>query len=64
MRTRKINRRAKTNPPRQGSNGPVYTQSPNGSGVPRETEAPKSMQRNTSMTKPGKGTRGSGKGCH
>lgn len=65
-KTRKINRRGKAKPPRQGSKGPVYSQSPrNGGGAPRETEAPTGMNRmlNKSMKKPGSGTRGSGRGA-
>jgi hypothetical protein len=57
----------KSKPAKQGSKGPVYTQSPsNQGGKPGNTgarPAAKSKQMNTSMTKPGKGTRGSGKGA-
>lgn len=53
---------------RQGSKGPVYTQQPRPQGgKPRNTGArmaAKSSQMNTSMKKPGSGTRGSGKGTH
>ncbi len=64
-KTRKINRRGKAKPAKQGSKGPVYSQSPMRSmGQPRETEAPRNtIMRNRSMKAPGSGTRGSGKGA-
>jgi hypothetical protein len=63
-KSRKINRRGKAKPARQGSKGPVFTQSPrSGGGAPVEKEAPKGKMMNKSMKKPGSGTRGSGKGA-
>lgn len=60
-KTRKINRRAKKS--NTGKFGPVHTQSPKGSGVPTEREPAKATMKNASMTKPGSGTRGHGKGA-
>lgn len=62
-KTRKINRRGKTKPARQGSMGPKHSQTPKTSGVPSNTTPAKATMMNTSMTKPGSGTHGSGKGA-
>lgn len=65
MKTRKINRHGKSKPPRQGSNGPVFTQSPlQGGGKPNKTESPRNtaMMKNRSMKAPGSGTHGTGRG--
>ena len=65
-KTRPINRRAKSNVPLQGGIGPTYMQQPKqGGGAPRErVNPPKATMKNTSMTMPGSGTRGSSKGAH
>lgn len=67
-RTRPNKKPPAASAPKQGSMGRPHTQSPrNQGGVPRNTGSlppAKSMQKNTSMTKPGKGTRGSGRGAH
>lgn len=65
-KTRPNKKPPKVSVAKQGSKGPVFTQQPRPQGgKPRNTgalTAAKSNQMNTSMTKPGKGTRGSGKG--
>ncbi|HEU4686484.1 MAG TPA: hypothetical protein VFS39_18400 [Nitrospira sp.] len=67
-RSRKMKKPPTSKPPRQGGKGPVYAQAPRPQGgKPKNTAArpaAKSTQMNTSMTKPGKGTRGSGRGAH
>lgn len=67
-KTRPNKKPPKVSVAKQGSKGPVHTQAPRPQGgKPKNTgdrPAPKSSQMNTSMTKPGKGTRGSGKGTH
>jgi hypothetical protein len=66
-KNRRFKQPSKTNVPRQGSRGRVFTQSPmNQGGAPSKKEAPsnRAMMKNRSMKSPGSGTRGSGKGAH
>jgi hypothetical protein len=67
-KTRPNKKPPKVSVAKQGSKGPVHTQMPRPQGgKPRNTgalTAAKSNQMNTSMKKPGSGTRGSGKGAH
>lgn len=51
---------SKPRPSGQGSAGSAHVQPPRSSGKPRDSGPRRTQELNTSITKPGKGTRGSG----